>query len=219
MTVVLDPRWPRERLARVGRDISFSWLTLNGLPVPDRVYFDRESANAARRVEDPRSKYMMAPTWLGVYQRTWAGGWSAVAIDVQACHLEARQRPSGLKPFWQAPGSFMDFTPVGVFCHEVGHHVDYVLHPKAYSRQNGFQEVVDNEDEVSSVEHNVLESFAEAIRLFITNPDLLRQGRPDRYEYLTKGMGLKPLHNLSWRTVLRNAGKRVVSAAQTWLTP
>ena len=219
MTVILDPRWPRERLARVGRDISFAWLALNGLPVPDRIYFDRESANAARRVEDPRSKHLLRPEWLGVYQRTWPGGWNAIAVDVQGCHMEARQRPSGDKPFWNAPGSFMDFTPLGVFCHEVGHHVDFTLHPKAYSRQNGFEEVADDEEEISSVEHNVLESFAEAIRLFITNPDLLQQGRPDRYEYLTRGMGLKALHLTGWRTVLRNAGKRVRSSAEAWLTP
>lgn len=218
MTVILDPRWPKERLARVGREISFDWLMLNSLPFPDRIYFDRESANAARRVEDPQSKHLLRPEWLGVYQRTWPGGWNAIAVDVNSCHTERRVRPKTSEPFWHAPGAHIDYTPFGVFCHEVGHHVDYILHPKAYSRQNGFQEVVDNEEEVSGCEHNVLESFAEAIRLFITNPDLLRQGRPDRYEYLTRGMGLKPRHNRGWRVVLRNAGKHVCSSAEAWLT-
>lgn len=217
MTVILDPRWPKERLARVGMEMSFAWLTFNRLPLPDRVFFDRKSANDARRAEDPRSKHLLRPEWLGVYQRSWPGGWSAIAVDVAGCHTGARQRPNGAEPFWQAPGSFMDFTPLGVFCHEVGHHVDYTLHPKAYSTQNGFQSVVDNEEEISTVEHNVPESFAEAIRLFVANPGLLYEGRPDRYEYLTKGMGLKPLHTLPWRTVLRNAGKRVRAAAEAWI--
>lgn len=218
MPVTLDPRWPKERLARVGMDISFAWLTFNHLPLPDRVFFDRKSANNARRAEDPRSKYMMAPEWLGVYQRARnSDGWNAIAVDVEGCHAESRLRPVNGEAFWQAPGSYMDFTPLGVFCHEVGHHVDYVLHPKAYSMQNGFEEIVDNEEEISTVEANVPESFAEAIRLFVTNPDLLRQGRPERYEYLTKGMGLKPLHSHGWKRVLRSAGKRVNAAAAKWI--
>lgn len=219
MPVVPDPRWSKGRLARVGRDVSFAWLALNQLPLPDRVYFDRAQANAARREADPRSKDLLNEKWLGVYQRSWPGGWSAVAVNLEKCHTQRRLNPSGMQPFWQAPGASHDFTPFGVMCHEVGHHVDYILHPRAYSRQNGFQDVVDNEEEVSSIEHNVLESFAEAIRLFMTNPTLLREGRPDRYEYVTKGMGLKPLHEHGWRTVLSKAGKRVLSATESWLRP
>lgn len=215
MEVVLDPRWPRERLARVGRDVSFTWLTLNRLPLPDRVYFDRESANAARREFDVRSKYMLRPEWLGVYQRRWEGGWSAIAIDVAGVPMQRRVKtPNG--SFWQAPGFAEDFTPYGTFCHEVGHHADYTLHPKAYSAQNGFEDVVLHEEDVSRIEHSVTEAFAEAIRLFIANPNLLREGRPERFEYLTK-MGLKQLHDTPWRVVLSKAGKRVLSAAEKWI--
>lgn len=217
MTVVLDPRWPKERLARVGRDVSFAWLALNRLPLPDRIFLDRESANAARREADPRSKDMLRAEWCGVYQRPWAGGWSGIALNLPQCITLRRVRPRHEEPFWNAPAGFNDYTPFGVMCHEVGHHVDYILHPQAYSRQNGFQEIVDNEEEVSRAETNVLESFAEAIRLFITNPHLLEQGRPDRYEYLTKCIGLKPLHQTTWRRVLSKAGPRVVSATESWL--
>lgn len=217
--MILDPRWPRERLARVGRDLSFAWLTLNGLPLPDRVFFDRESANAARRELDPRSKHFIRPEWLGAHQRAEDNSWSWIAVNVPQCHRK-QYHPADKngRPLIQAPGSFEDFTPLGVMCHEVGHHVDYVLHPSSYSQRNGFEAVVDEEEDVSRIEHNVLESFAEAIRLFVTNPDLLRVGRPDRYEYLTKTIGLKPLHLTPWRSVLRNAGKRVRSAAEAWLT-
>lgn len=215
MQIVLDPRWPRERLARVGRDVSFAWLTLNRIPLPDRVYFDRESANAAHREADRHSKGMLRPEWLGVYQRRWEGGWSAIAIDMAGSPTEKRVKsPNG--NFWQAPGFAEDFTPYGTFCHEVGHHADYTLHPKAYSAQNGFEDVVLHEEDVSRIEHSVTEAFAEAIRLFITNPNLLREGRPERFEYLTK-MGLKPLHDAPWRTVLSKAGKRVNSAAEAWI--
>lgn len=217
MAIVLDPRWSRDRLARVGRDLSFEWLTLNRIPLPDRIYLDRDAANAARRAVDPRSKPLLQPEWLGVYQRTWSGGWSAVCVAVSDCPRRQQLKVSQ-SLIQQAPGSFADFTPLGVFCHEVGHHVDYSLHLKSYSQQNGYKDVFDNEEEVSSIEHNVPESFAEAIRLFVTNPDLLRVGRPDRYEYLTKGVGLKPLHVKPWPTILRNVGKRVRSAIDVWLT-
>lgn len=217
MAIALNPRWPREKLARVGRELSYTWLALNRLPAPNRLFFDRDSANRARREVDGKSKYMIRPEWLGVYQRPWEGGWSAIAVAVDECPVGQRlKRPHGAH-IWQAPGSFEDFTPLGVMCHEVGHHVDHALHPEAYSRRNGFAEVADNEDEVSSVEYNVLESFAEAIRLFVTNPTLLKEGRPDRYEYLTKGMGLKPLHDRPWKVVLSKAGVRVQRAVEAWL--
>jgi len=217
MAVILDPRWPNERLARVGRDLSFAWLALNRLPLPDRVYFDPSQANADRFNVDGRS--MMQSEWLGVYQhRADEVDWNAVVVAIESCPRGQKVTFPDGRVIRQAPGSFEDFTPLGVFCHEVGHHVDYILHPKAFSVKNRFRDVVDNEEDVSSVEHNVLESFAEAIRLFITNPDLLRRGRPDRYEYITKGMGLKPLHSRGWRTVLQRAGQRVHTAAHAWLT-
>lgn len=215
MTVVFDPRWPNEKLARVGRELSFEWLALNRLPLPERVYFNRDEINLAGK---EYNYVMMRPEWLGVYHHdTWIGGWNAVAVEVNDCPRGQRVRFPNGTVIRQAPGSFEDLTPLGVFCHEVGHHVDHTLHPKAYSRKNRFQDVVDSEEEVSSVEYNVLESFAEAIRLFITNPDLLRRGRPDRYDYITKGMGLKPLHSHGWRTVLQKAGPRVHTAARAWL--
>jgi hypothetical protein len=197
--------------------MSFAWLAANGLPLPDRVFLDRESANAARRAENPKSKHLLRPEWLGVYQRIWEGGWSAIAVDTANCLMRRRVKPAVGEPFWQAPGAPQDFTPLGVLCHEVGHHVDYILHPKAYSTQNGFQKIVDNEEDVSTAEYNLLESFAEAIRLFITNPMLLAAGRPDRFEYLTKTVGLKPIHMSPWRTVLRRSGARVVTAVEAWL--
>ncbi len=217
MNVVLDPGWSRRKQALVGRDISFAWLAANRLPLPDRVFFDRDAANTARRAAHSKSKHLLKPEWYGVYQRAWPGGWSAVAVDVAGCPTQRRVNVGSVPPFWQSPGSPQDFTPIGVICHEVGHHVDYTLHPKAYSTVNGFEAVVDGEEDISSVEHNILESFAEAIRLFITNPALLREGRPDRFDYLTRSVGLKPLHGSPWRTVLGKAGKRVLASVERWI--
>jgi len=77
--------------------------------------------------------------------------------------------------------------------------------------------VIDEEAEISVAEYNVLESFAEAIRLFVTNPNLLEVGRPARWEHLRSAMGLKPLHDASWRTVMSKASNVVRRAVEEWL--
>lgn len=215
MRVVLDPRWPNERLARVGKDVSHAWLTLNGFRPPTRVFLDPKQANAWRQADVGRD--LILPEWSGVSLSE--GEVTAVAVDLSNCH-----RPSRFRMFntgrWivQGPGSFEDYTPLGVFCHEVGHHVDFTLHRRGHSaRSELFLSVVDEEEEVSGFEYNVQESFAEAIRLFITNPTLLRVGRPLRWDYLTKVLRLKPLHAAPWRRVLSLSAKRVRASASSWV--
>jgi len=197
--VVVDPKWPNARLARVGRDVAFSWLTLNRIRLPDRIYFDRASAGD-----------LIAPTWLGAHLTV--EGFSVVGVSTRDCPRGSRTRS-----IVHAPASFEDFTPYGVLCHEVGHHVDRDLHPAGYSnvRSSGFKKAIDEEMEVSSGESNLHESFAEAIRLFVTNPNLLEVGRPARWEYLRSRY--RPLHDASWRTVLSKASDVVHRAVEEWL--
>lgn len=205
MSVALDPRWTPQRSARVGRDIAWSWLILNRLPLPDELTLTREAAGK-----------FLKKGWLGCHSSN--GGRSRIAIAAEDCDFSGRfDTPRGV--FVHAPGSFEDHTALGVLCHEVGHHVDYTLNPRAYSRSkvSGFSDLLDIEPEVSEEEFNVHESFAEAIRLFITNPGLLRRGRPARWELLTGQLGLRPLHNHGWRFVLRKAPKYVHSAVEWWL--
>lgn len=205
MSVILDPKWTPQRLARVGRDISFAWLALNRLPLPDRLFLNRESAGD-----------MLERAWLGSHQTK--NGFSRIAVAVEDCDFSGRfDTPQGM--LIQAPGSFEDHTALGVLCHEVGHHVDFSLNPRAYSRSkaSGFSVMLDDEEEVSRGEYNVHESFAEAIRLFMTNPDLLRRGRPNRWEHLTRKLKLKPLHNQRWQTVLRKAPRYIHRSVEGWL--
>ena len=205
MSVALDPRWTPQRSARVGKDLAWSWLTLNRLPLPDELHLDRESAGKFLR-----------KTWLGVHSSKRRRSRIAVAVD--DCDFSGRfDTPNGV--FIQAPGSFEDHSALGVLCHEVGHHVDYTLNPKAYSRSkvSGFADLIDCEAEISDEEYNIHESFAEAIRLFITNPDLLMRGRPARWELLTRQLGLRPLHVKGWKVVLQKAPKYVHSAVEWWL--
>lgn len=94
---------------------------------------------------------------------------------------------------WSFTGYKADLTVYGVTAHETGHHVHVKLRR---SRVNDliYSLQVDKEPPVSSYEPNMSELFAEAMKLFILNPDLLRQGRPRRYALFTRTLGLKPLH-------------------------
>jgi len=70
---------------------------------------------------------------------------------------------------------------------------------------------------VSSYEPNPSEAFAEAMKLFILNPDLLRAGRPLRYRFVTEVLSFRPVHDLSWREVLRHAHPKFFTAADQWI--
>ena len=213
MTVVFDPRWPLARLARVGRDLSFGWLALNGLRLPTHLFLDPKEANRWR--QGTSGKDLINQACLGVHLSE--GDVSAVALDLTACLRGSRYRAHDGRITIHAPGSFEDFTPLGVLCHEVGHHVDFQLDRRGFSKRNkAFARALEDEPEVSSVEHNVQESFAEAIRLFITNPSLLEAGRPRRWEFLTKTLRLRPIHQSSWRRVLGRCAQHVRSSAQLW---
>lgn len=123
--------------------------------------------------------------------------------------------PTGVPGFsWSFPGYKADLTPVGVVTHEFGHHVD---------ARFGFPDLSAWADEapVSGYEPDRGEAFAEAFRLFCTNPDLLRQGRPIRWntlvELLRDPYGDDEL--VDWDQVLtsRDAHERIVNAAGNWI--
>lgn len=117
---------------------------------------------------------------------------------------------------WSFPGYAVDRTPYGVLQHELGHHVDaqrsgltkgYVgTHSKSIRTAT-------REEALTSYCPNDGEWFAEMIRLFITNPDLLRQIRPHTYAALLDD-GLKPVVHGSWDKVLEEAPERTRQAAQ-----
>ncbi len=60
--------------------------------------------------------------------------------------------------------------------------------------------------------NNAVESFAEAMRLFILNPDLLRRAWPETFFSLETVF--TPVVDLTWREVLANAHPRYIQAAE-----
>lgn len=119
---------------------------------------------------------------------------------------------------WSFPGYKADRTTYGVPPHEVGHHVHAHL-LRSIDVANLDIRDWKQEAPVSGYEPDRKERIAEAIRLFITNPNLLKLGRPIRWETLTTTWGLRPLHNSPWQNVLGmfDAHERYYSAAENWI--
>jgi len=114
---------------------------------------------------------------------------------------------------WSFPGYKADMTPVGVAAHECGHHVQHCFRPDMRSLVYSTQ----FESCLSSYEPTASEMLAEAVKLFITNPDLLKTGRPCRYKFLTEDIGLTPIITQTWKDVLTYAHPKIIAAAEKWI--
>lgn len=128
------------------------------------------------------------PNWCGWY--FWGG--DTIYIAVNTCYTPGQ--------YWHYPRYFTDQSVYGVVCHEFGHYV----HCK--SGLDNKRPRFTGEDNVSQFEINTLEKIAEALRLFIGNPDLLHKTNPKRYDFITSVLGLGPATTQSWRARL---GKNV----------
>lgn len=120
---------------------------------------------------------------------------------------------------WSYTGFKSDLTAPGILAHEMGHHVHHLME-KRHDRKDlldVIKALSKAEAPVSGYEPNAYETFAEAMRLFIMNPSLLREGRPFRFTVLSVILGLKPPHDVPWREVLRNAHPRIINAAEGWI--
>lgn len=141
-----------------------------------------------------------------------------IMVDLDLCVMPAR-RPGYA---WSYPGYRADITPLGVHAHELGH---YVLHhlKSTISRAEwdahraAWASVVHAEQPCTGYEPNEDEAFCEAFKIFVTNPDLLALGRPQRHRFLL-GMGLEPLHSMCWREVLQHAHPAWIAAADRWVS-
>jgi hypothetical protein len=205
MTISLHPSLGKDALFAEGVARARSWLESHGLPQPHHLFSSMEEANRFRRG-------FVRPNWFGAH--IIEDGQSAIAVSVKKCRVATRVPGWS----WTYPGYKADLTPYGVICHEFGHHVDHVLGgARGISKRKAWNEVINNEEEISGYEPNCMEAFAEAFRLFLTNPGLLKEGRPERWEYFTETLKLTPPHSSSWKTVLKHAHPRIISAAERWI--
>ena len=116
---------------------------------------------------------------------------------------------------WSYPGYKADLTAFGIVAHETGHHISMSLELKLSRCRNTI--LIDKEKPVTSYAPNEDEDFAETLKLFITNPDLLRLGRPLRWDYVTNSLGLYQVEHRSWEEVLAGAHPKFFAAARNWI--
>jgi hypothetical protein len=201
----LHPSCGKDELFELGLARALDWLDAHNLPRPAHVFRSREDANKHRR-------NFMPKTWYGAH--IYEDKQSTIAINLKRCRVATRVPGWS----WTFPGYKSDLTPFGIVCHEFGHHVDHTLGGnRGISYRKPWQKIILEETEVSGYEPNHHEAFAEAFRLFLTNPDLLRCGRPERWSYFVDKLQLVPPDDSPWQEVLRHAHPRIVAAAKKWI--
>lgn len=129
-----------------------------------------------------------------------------IVINIGACASIGRGGRA-----WSYPGYIIDRTPYGVLQHELGHYVDLRIASIQYpgAPRGNYWAATSRKVKEASGEKPLTgyaavddaEWFAEAFRLFVTNPDLLLQIRPRTHREF-RALGLKPVIAKDWRTVL-----------------
>ena len=176
---------------------------------------------AVNGVEQPEVVESDAPVQFGTCAYYRHG---TITISVQQCAAEGH-----VGRMWSYPGYVVDRTPYGVLCHELGHHVDNAngLTGGTASKEmfaalcpnlpqepgffaKGIAEVRDVEP-ITNYSENVLEWFAELFRLFVTNPDLLREMRPVAFAMMIERWP-KRAEERHWSRVLNMAPRQLKAA-------
>lgn len=137
-----------------------------------------------------------------------------IKINLKKCVLATKTPQYS----WSFPGYKSDNTPIGVLAHEVGHYIFEIKKNKEITTK--LNEIINsNEKSITSYDKNntIHEAFAEMFKLFITNPDLLKKGRPLRYNFLINVMGLKPVINSNYIDAFKYANERYIVASQNWI--
>lgn len=185
MPLLLTP----EGLATAGQSLVTRFCQVNNLVVPQLIELTSED-----------QLYYLGTC--GFYRR------NKIHVMTSKC---ARPGRGGMA--WSWPGYVIDRTPYGVYAHELGHHCDVLLGEGLGIRSgkywSDFSTKLMNqsgEPKLTNYCPNPSEWFAEMMRLFITNSDLLRCARPKTYKLLTDY--LTPVVTQPWRKVLASAPER-----------
>lgn len=143
----------------------------------------------ANKLAPPRFKQQTLATTSRPHGSYGCGYYAPRAHTIVVTAARCAKPAQGQARQWSFPGYSTDRTPIGVVAHEVGHAVDTLLgYP---SRDPTWQALCVKKHALTSYEPNPSESFAETMRLFITNPALLSAIRSARYAYLRHAISLR----------------------------
>ncbi len=198
------PPWPRDRMGLL--KLAFArcqrFAALNGLPPTDvhvvpKVDWYFDGTCAFYRPEHTRMPKGYIP-------------------GINIC-LEHCGRPCGEENSrnWSWPGSVIDRTVYGVVCHEFAHHWDWCAgsnRGRYFSDYGeGLMRATGEPPVTNYAKTNPAEWFAEAARIYLTNPPLLRALMPKLYVALNQRF--KPLYDgVNWEYLMRGAPARVIKS-------
>ena len=129
-----------------------------------------------------------------------------IYVCIEKCSYEVNN--PGFR--WSHRHYFVDREPCGVVCHEFGHYLHHILTNNKLT--------LPREKQISSYEPNKFERFAETIKLFMLNPDLLKVYDPKRYDALVNKLHLKPIIHTDWKTTFgENINKKFIAACESKL--
>lgn len=170
------------------------------------------------------------PNRIGAGTGLYKDGHIFVNLPVTAAPVQV---PGNRRYSW--PGYKVDRTAAGVVAHECGHHVESMIRTggcidKCFAGNNAARQSEVAKDQfrewsqliqhsgkkkVSGYEPKPSEAFAETMRLFILNPDLLMRAIPARYYWLIEELNLAPVEKRHYSNVLDNAPYALL--AQKWI--
>lgn len=177
----------REELYLKGMEMIKQFAELNNIDISDIDFFVRYNKKECPKGFNRYINY----SGLCIYKTKHKNHYS-IFINLPKSAYEAN-KPTAFNSnhvHW-----FVDRTPCGIVCHEFGHY----LHDKL----TDCKLVLPKEKQITSYEPDYHERFAESIKLFITNPDLLKQYDPKRYDVIVNKLNLKPITNKSYIDVFK----------------
>lgn len=120
------------------------------------------------------------------------------------------------------PGGIIDTTPVGILCHQLGHYLDCIRSNPSEKKSyygNRAEELLHHK-ELPLTRYEIdkpYEVLAETYRLFVSNPDLLRELRPKTFENLCLEFTDHATYQVyrhrdrPWKKALRGCSTRIKS--------
>ena len=177
----------REELYLKGMEMIKQFSKLNNIDISDIDFFVRYN-----KKECPNEfKRWLYTSGLCVYPTKRKNRYKIfVNLPKSACEANKPTPFNSNHVHW-----FVDRTPCGIVCHEFGHYLHHKL--------TNLKIVLPKEKQITSYEPNYHERFAESIKLFITNPDLLKQYDPKRYDVIVNKLKLKPIINKTYIEVFK----------------
>lgn len=112
---------------------------------------------------------------------------------------------------WSYPGHKSDRTCCGILAHEFAHHI--AGHRKMDALE--WRKVILRSKPVTSYEPTPNEAWAETMRIFILNPQLLELARPSRYFFILRYFS--PIHSYGWKHILANAPDFIIKSAEKFI--